>query len=127
MVWDGNRNRVVTVSADGTARLWDTVPTDRGVELHHDEKVLGSAYSRDGARLLTWSADHTARVWDVGKRSNAWCYATMMSLVARRSRLVGGRYSPGPPTGRSGSGILTKAMRWCGSTGPRRYGVRSIP
>jgi WD40 repeat protein len=62
---DPNRNRVATVSADGTARLWDMAPTDRFVELHHDEKVLGSAYSRDGARLLSWSADHTARVWDV--------------------------------------------------------------
>src|SRR5262249_39383496 len=59
------RTRLLTGSADNTARLWD-VATGREIrplEGHTDE-VLAVAFSPDGRRLLTGSADRTVRLWD---------------------------------------------------------------
>jgi WD40 repeat protein/serine/threonine protein kinase len=56
---------VATASADGSARVWDTVsrgpvgsPLKHAGELHH------VAFSPDGRYVVTASADHTARVWN---------------------------------------------------------------
>jgi hypothetical protein len=58
-------NRVVTASADKTARLWDAkaggiVATLSG----HTASVFPSRFSPDGNRVVTASADKTARLWD---------------------------------------------------------------
>jgi dipeptidyl aminopeptidase/acylaminoacyl peptidase len=57
--------RIVTGSADKTARVWDA---STGAELHqlkgHDGSVLAVAVTPDGARIVTGSVDKTARVWD---------------------------------------------------------------
>jgi WD40 repeat protein len=57
--------RVVTASADKTARVWDSrtgqlVSTLKG----HEDSVLSAAFSPDGTRVVTASEDKTARVWD---------------------------------------------------------------
>jgi WD40 repeat protein len=64
IAWSG-RTLMATVSADGTARIWETYPKDRSVGLAHDGEVTGAAFSADGARLLSWSLDNTARVWSI--------------------------------------------------------------
>ena len=58
-------SRVVTASADGTARVWDAM-TGQAVTppLRHHGAVLAAAFSADGRRVVTASADGTARVWD---------------------------------------------------------------
>jgi len=58
--------KIVTASADHTARLWDA-STGRQLipPLQHDEDVLMAEFSPDGKRVVTGSEDHTARVWDV--------------------------------------------------------------
>ena len=57
--------RVVTASADGTARIWDA---DTGKEINilegHEDWVHLAAFSPDGARVITASDDNTARIWD---------------------------------------------------------------
>ncbi len=60
-----NGARVVTASADRTARVWDAeTGTPIGQPLPHQGDVVGAAFSPDGARVVTASADKTARVWD---------------------------------------------------------------
>ena len=57
--------RIVTASADRTARVWDAAS---GAELltlaGHEGAVTNAAFSPDGTRIVTVSADQTARVWD---------------------------------------------------------------
>src|ERR1043166_5556575 len=57
--------RIVTVSADKTARVWDAQggPPLTG-PLHHGDAVMSAQFSADGKRVVTASYDHTARVWD---------------------------------------------------------------
>jgi WD40 repeat protein len=58
-------SRVVTASADGTARVWDTATSKLiGTPLAHQGEVWSAAFSPDGARVVTASADRTARVWN---------------------------------------------------------------
>lgn len=57
--------RVVTASADRTARIWNAMTGERSVPpLEHDARVVSAAFSPDGARIVTVSGDRTARVWD---------------------------------------------------------------
>jgi hypothetical protein len=57
--------RVVTASADSTARIWDA---DSGKEIAplkgHTGWVRSAGFSPDGKRVVTASADSTARIWD---------------------------------------------------------------
>jgi hypothetical protein len=57
--------RIVTGSADRTARIWDA---RTGAELRrltgHTRPVNSVAVTPDGARIVTSSEDRTARVWD---------------------------------------------------------------
>jgi eukaryotic-like serine/threonine-protein kinase len=56
--------RVLTGSADRTARLWDAATGQPlGEPLRHEGAVNGVAFSPDGKRLLT-ASDGTARWWD---------------------------------------------------------------
>jgi WD40 repeat protein/serine/threonine protein kinase/TPR repeat protein len=58
-------SRIVTASADRTARVWDA---RTGVQLlvlaGHRNRVQFAAYSPDGTRIVSAAADKTARVWD---------------------------------------------------------------
>ena len=58
-------NKIVTASADHTARLWDA-RTGRplGPVLRHDDDVVMAEFSPDGMCVVTASEDKTARVWD---------------------------------------------------------------
>jgi WD40 repeat protein len=71
--------RVLTGSADHTARLWDA---KTGKELQtlrgHAEEVTAVAIAADGTRLVTASQDQTMRLWDAktGKEVLAFKGAT---------------------------------------------------
>jgi WD40 repeat protein len=57
--------RVVTASADDTARVWDAATGQSiGVLKGHEGVVTSAAFSPEGARVVTASEDDTARVWD---------------------------------------------------------------
>jgi len=57
--------RVLTGSADNTARLWDAATGKVVTTLAgHAAPVAAIAFSPDGTRVLTGSEDHTARLWD---------------------------------------------------------------
>jgi WD40 repeat protein len=57
--------RVVTASADYTARVWDAETGDPLTEpLRHGAGVAAASFSPDGLRVVTGSRQGTARVWD---------------------------------------------------------------
>jgi WD40 repeat protein len=57
--------RILTSSADGTARLWDANARTEAIVLQgHTAKVTSATFSHDGALAVTASADSTARLWD---------------------------------------------------------------
>ena len=65
--WRGvpDGTRVVTASADKTARVWDARTGQAvGAPLQHQGFVTAVAWSPDGTRVVTASDDKTARVWD---------------------------------------------------------------
>jgi WD40 repeat protein len=62
---DGRRS--ATVSADSTARVWDTGTGEACISpLRHDGGVSMAHFGSDGQRIVTGSADKSARLWDVG-------------------------------------------------------------
>ena len=57
--------RIVTGSADRTARVWDAKTGAELAQLKgHTNGVDSVAVTPDGARIVTGSGDSTARVWD---------------------------------------------------------------
>lgn len=56
----------VTLSTDGTVRVWDAFTHRDRLVLHgHSKLVTDVTFSPDGTRLATASFDRTARVWDL--------------------------------------------------------------
>ncbi|MBV9490222.1 MAG: WD40 repeat domain-containing protein, partial [Verrucomicrobia bacterium] len=55
--------RVLTASADKTAKLWEAASGKLLASLDHRGEVSKAAFSPDGTRILTASADHRARLW----------------------------------------------------------------
>ena len=57
--------RIVTGSADHTAKLWDARTGMPILDLKgHTAMVWSVAFSPDGTRIVTGSDDQTAKVWD---------------------------------------------------------------
>ena len=64
-VFSHDATRILTWSADSTARLWDAATGQEVVApLRHEGWVLGAAFNGDASRILSWSSDNTARLWD---------------------------------------------------------------
>jgi hypothetical protein len=65
VVFSPNGTRIVTGSADKTAKVWDArIGTSLLTLYGHTAGVFGVAFSPDGKRIVTSSADKTAKVWD---------------------------------------------------------------
>jgi WD40 repeat protein len=63
--FDPDRQRVIRISTEGTAQVWDT-RTNRALTpvLTHGSAVLAVAFSADGRWVATASDDNSARVWE---------------------------------------------------------------
>ncbi len=74
VAFDPRGERLVSASADRTARIWrirpdgTPMPTAGGdvepVALVHPDHVLAAAFSPDGARVITGCKDGAARIWN---------------------------------------------------------------
>ena len=56
--------RILTVSRDKTAKLWDAASGKLLASFAHQGRVFQGVFSPDGTRILTASADGTAKLWD---------------------------------------------------------------
>jgi WD40 repeat protein len=87
--WSPDGARIVTVSADMTARVWDAASGKELARLEdHYGDVYSAAWSPDGARIVTASKDKTARVWDAvsGKE--------LARLEGHRGEVLSAAWSP---------------------------------
>ncbi|MDZ4803202.1 MAG: hypothetical protein SGI92_34010, partial [Bryobacteraceae bacterium] len=106
-----DESRILTWSADKTARLWDARTGQAiGPALQHQGPVIGAQFSRDESRILTWSADKTARLWD------ARTGQAIGPALQHQGRVYGAQFS------RDESRILTwsadrTARAWAARTG----------
>ena len=57
--------RILTASADKTARLWSREGKLLATLSGHTGKITKAAFAPGGGRILTASTDGTARVWDI--------------------------------------------------------------
>lgn len=68
IAWSPDDERLVSVSDDGTARVWNSgnAPPKKTLTLraHQGKKIYYAAWNADGARLVTTGADGTAQIWD---------------------------------------------------------------
>lgn len=67
VVFSADGKRLVTGSADGTARLWDAATSDQvgAVFAGHTKGINDIALSPDGATLATAGGDGTVRLWSM--------------------------------------------------------------
>jgi WD40 repeat protein len=105
--------RIVTLSADNTARIWDANTGDPVVEepLRHEAWIYTANFSADGARIVTASADQTARIWDAksGKLVGELRHDGVVNAASFSTD--GNAWSPRRMTRGLGSGTLTPATR----------------
>jgi predicted oxidoreductase (fatty acid repression mutant protein) len=90
--FSADSSRVVTASADKTARIWDARNGKQVLVLRgHEDALTSAAFSPDGARVVTASEDTTARIWDA---------ATGTELAVLRGHLKSVRSAAFGPDGK---------------------------
>jgi WD40 repeat protein/energy-coupling factor transporter ATP-binding protein EcfA2 len=67
-----NPRRILTVSSDHTARIWnlDNLSHPTSLQGHRDTIITGSFDPKNSNRVLTVSFDGTARIWDLNAPNN---------------------------------------------------------
>ena len=63
-VFSPDGTRILTASADKTAKLWDATSGKLIASFDHLASVLHALFSPNGARILTASAGNSAKLWD---------------------------------------------------------------
>jgi WD40 repeat protein len=104
--------RVLTISSNGDARLWDATTGRELIHLyaHASTGSVTGSFSPDGARILTGYRDGMARLWD------AKTGRELIHLYAHRGSVMSASFSP------DGARILTAsddrtARLWDAKTG----------
>jgi eukaryotic-like serine/threonine-protein kinase len=105
--------RIVTASADKTARIWDArTGAQLAVLSGHQGRVESAAYSPDGMRIVTAATDDSIRVWD------ARTGTPVALLAAPGDRPVSAAFSP-DGTRIVGASLNKTARIWDALTGDR--------
>lgn len=100
-------NKLLTGSADGTARLWDVQTGEPLIApVRHDSVVRSARFSPDGKRFVTASFDKTVRIVD------AVTGAPLGAQLAHEGRPYFADFSPDGRTIVSGGHDATAALLW---------------
>ncbi|MEH2181535.1 AAA-like domain-containing protein, partial [Nostoc sp.] len=99
--------RILTTSADWTARLWDLQGKEIAKFQGHKSIVTSAIFSPDGQRILTASYDKTARLWDLQGKEIAKFQGKEIAkfqLQGHENRITSASFSP------DGQRILTTSL-----------------
>ena len=103
--------RIVTGSADNTAKVWDAMTGTEMITLKgHTSSVDSVAFSPDGTQIVTGSMDKTAKVWDAKTGSET------LTLKGHASSVYSVAFSPDGTRILTGSGD-EMAKVWDAKTG----------
>lgn len=81
---DPTAHRVVTASADMTAKVWDAITGDEIYTFLHPSVVKAARISRDAKRMITGGYDKILRVFDLEQpNSNPTCMGGCTSRITR--------------------------------------------
>ena len=103
--------RLVAVSAEDTARVWDTETGALRYSLRgHSGLVFSVAWSPDSSRVVTGSADGTAKVWGIDSERvrEQWS----LSAQETRSGIVGVAFSPDGTRVMAGDADMSAVKVW---------------
>jgi WD40 repeat protein/DNA-binding SARP family transcriptional activator/tRNA A-37 threonylcarbamoyl transferase component Bud32 len=119
--------RLVAVSSEGTARLWDAeTGTLRYRLLSHSGSILGVAWSPDSSLLVTSSSDGTAKVWKIG--SDGVRERWSLSAQETKSGIVGVAFSPDGTRVMAGAASISAVLVWdMGPTGDAEWANLPAP
>ncbi len=63
-LWNQDNTRILTWSADGTARVWDPFIENQLLTLVHDAPVSGALWIPEQGRIVTWVEGPDVHIWD---------------------------------------------------------------
>jgi WD40 repeat protein/DNA-binding SARP family transcriptional activator len=120
--------RLVAISSEGTARVWDAETGTLKYTLRgHSGFVLSVAWSPDSSRLVTGGSDGTAKVWEIGSdgvRGVRWS----LSALETKSGIVGVAFSPDGTRVMAGDASSSAVQVWdLGPTGDAEWANLSAP
>jgi WD40 repeat protein/DNA-binding SARP family transcriptional activator len=119
--------RLVAVSSEGTARVWDAeTGTVRHTLLGHTGLVHSVAWSPDSSRLVTGGSDGTAKVWEIGPEGvrERWS----LSAQETKSGIVGVAFSPDGTRVMAGDASSSAVQVWdLGPTGDAEWANLPAP
>jgi WD40 repeat protein len=119
--------RLVAVSSEGTARVWDAeTGTVQYTLLGHSGFILSVAWSPDSSRLVTGSSDGTAKVWEIG--SDGVRERWSLSAQETKSGIVGVAFSPDGTRVMAGDASISAVQVWdLGPTGDAEWANLPAP
>jgi len=91
MSWNVDNERLVTVSRDTRARIWDTVQGRLLSSTNHPHIVRAACFSPDGEQVMTASG-RTVYLWDADAHRGS--LVKKFSIGKRKAIACGAKYSP---------------------------------
>ena len=66
VAFNATGSKLVTASADGTARVYNTLTgACQAILIGHEGEISKVSFNPQGTKIITASSDRTCRVWDV--------------------------------------------------------------
>mgnify|MGYP001977791068 CR=1 FL=1 len=74
--------QLVTASADGTARVYNTISgACQSILIGHEGEISKVCFNPQGTRILTASSDKTAQLWDADNGDGQWVHSPPLDMM----------------------------------------------